>query len=125
MRVPMSWLSELVGDGVLPGPAEVAEAFVRVGLEVEEIHRPAEITGPLVVGRVAAIEELSGLKKPIRYCQVEVGRRLDGPPPGTASSAAHATSPSATSSWWRCPAPCCRAASRSPPARPTVTSPTA
>jgi phenylalanyl-tRNA synthetase beta chain len=30
-------------------------------------------TGPLVVGRVLGIEELTGFKKPIRYCQVEVG----------------------------------------------------
>nr|WP_239522102.1 phenylalanine--tRNA ligase subunit beta [Geodermatophilus sabuli] len=48
-------------------------AFVRLGLEVEEIHRPAVVTGPLVVGRVLGIEELTGFKKPIRYCQVDVG----------------------------------------------------
>jgi phenylalanyl-tRNA synthetase beta chain len=33
----------------------------------------AEVTGPLVVGRVRAIEELTEFKKPIRYCRVEVG----------------------------------------------------
>ena len=43
------------------------------GLEVEEIHRPEQVTGPLVVGRVLEIEELTGFKKPIRYTQVDVG----------------------------------------------------
>ncbi|WP_214404310.1 phenylalanine--tRNA ligase subunit beta [Pseudonocardia lacus] len=71
MRVPQSWLAELLGE--LPGVDDVAEAFVRVGFEVEDVHRAPEITGPLVVGRVREIEELSGLKKPIRWCRVQVG----------------------------------------------------
>ena len=71
MRVPQSWLAELLGE--LPGVDDVAEAFVRVGFEVEQVHRAPEITGPLVVGRVRGIEELTGLKKPIRWCQVQVG----------------------------------------------------
>ncbi|MGI9002526.1 MAG: phenylalanine--tRNA ligase subunit beta [Pseudonocardia sp.] len=71
MRVPMSWLAEQV-DG-LPSAAETAEAFVRVGLEIEDVHAGPELTGPLVVGQVAEIEELAGLKKPIRWCQVRVG----------------------------------------------------
>src|SRR5262249_23121259 len=49
-------------------------ALVRVGLEVESIvDQRATVTGPLVVGRVLGIEEVSGTKKPIRCCQVEVG----------------------------------------------------
>ncbi|GAA1881587.1 phenylalanine--tRNA ligase subunit beta [Pseudonocardia ailaonensis] len=72
MRVPLSWLSDHVAD--VPDDAEaVGEAFVRVGLELEEIHPLPEVTGPLVVGRVLAIEELTEFKKPIRFCQVEVG----------------------------------------------------
>lgn len=76
MRVPVSWLSEhvaLPGDSEPPTPVELAEAFVRVGLEVEHIHPLGPVTGPLVVGRVREIEELTGHKKPIRYCQVDVG----------------------------------------------------
>ncbi|MHA6794167.1 phenylalanine--tRNA ligase subunit beta [Pseudonocardia bannensis] len=84
MRVPVSWLADhvRVADPTeLPSdPDEVAEAFVRVGLEVEDIHRGPELTGPLVVGRVAEIEELTEFKKPIRYCQVEFGPGLDGTP---------------------------------------------
>ncbi|MHA6783386.1 phenylalanine--tRNA ligase subunit beta [Pseudonocardia saturnea] len=71
MRVPQSWLSEFVGE--LPSVDDTAEAFVRVGFEVEEIHGAPDLTGPLVVARVLAIEELTGLKKPIRWCQVQVG----------------------------------------------------
>ena len=75
MRVPLSWLASQV-DGLPTGPDTadaVGEAFVRVGLEVEEIHRGPELTGPVVAGRVVEIEELTGLKKPIRWCQVDTG----------------------------------------------------
>src|SRR6266536_3816363 len=74
MRVPVSWLREYVD---LPADLDadaLERAFVRVGLEVEEIHDfRSTVDGPLVVGRVLDIEELPGLKKPIRYCQVDVG----------------------------------------------------
>ena len=120
MRVPIGWLAEYVDVPAGTSVEDLDTAFVRLGLEVEEIHRPEQVTGPLVVGRVLEIEELTGFKKPIRYRQVDVGEeRARG-----ASSAAPATSPSATPSWSRCPAPCCPAASRSPRARPTTTSPT-
>ncbi|GAA4254999.1 phenylalanine--tRNA ligase subunit beta [Dactylosporangium darangshiense] len=74
MRVSLSWLREHVdlpadldGDGL-------EKALVKVGLEVEELlDAGASVTGPLVVGRVENIEELQGLKKPIRYCLVDVG----------------------------------------------------
>ncbi|GAA2393147.1 phenylalanine--tRNA ligase subunit beta [Dactylosporangium salmoneum] len=74
MRVSLSWLREHVdlpadldGDGL-------EKALVKVGLEVEELHDAgASVSGPLVVGRVESIEELQGLKKPIRYCLVDVG----------------------------------------------------
>ncbi|MEU7868453.1 phenylalanine--tRNA ligase subunit beta [Dactylosporangium sp. NPDC049140] len=74
MRVSLSWLREHVdlpigldGDGL-------EKALVKVGLEVEELtDAGASVTGPLVVGRVESIEELTGLKKPIRYCLVDVG----------------------------------------------------
>nr|WP_221247474.1 phenylalanine--tRNA ligase subunit beta [Gordonia humi] len=52
---------------------DIDAGFVRVGFEIEDVEPFPEITGPLVVGRVAAIEELTEFKKPIRFCQVEVG----------------------------------------------------
>ena len=79
MRVSVSWLGEHLDASALPATAEeVGEAFVRVGLEVEEIHPAPDVTGPLTVGRVEEIEELTGFKKPIRYCQVVLGRRTRG-----------------------------------------------
>ena len=75
MRVPIGWLAEHVDLPAEAGVEDLDTAFVRLGLEVEEIHRAPETTGPLVVGRVLEIEELTGFKKPIRYCQVEVGER--------------------------------------------------
>ncbi|GAA2090681.1 phenylalanine--tRNA ligase subunit beta [Actinomadura alba] len=73
MRVPLSWLREYVDlPGV--GARELAERLIAAGLEVETVEElGADLTGPLVVGRVLAIEELTGFKKPIRYCQVDVG----------------------------------------------------
>ncbi|HYH24074.1 MAG TPA: phenylalanine--tRNA ligase subunit beta, partial [Blastococcus sp.] len=73
MKVPVSWLSELVDLPRGITVEQLDDAFVRLGFEVEEIVRPPATTGPLVVGRVLEIEELTGFKKPIRYCQVEVG----------------------------------------------------
>ncbi|PRY50768.1 phenylalanyl-tRNA synthetase beta subunit [Geodermatophilus tzadiensis] len=73
MRVPVGWLAEYVDVPAGTTVEELDAAFVRLGLEVEEVHRPAEVTGPLVVGRVREIEELTGFKKPIRYCRVDVG----------------------------------------------------
>ena len=72
MRVPLSWLAAHV-DGLPTDVDAVGEAFVRVGLEVEDIHRGPDLTGPLVAGRVLEIEELTGHKKPIRWCQVDTG----------------------------------------------------
>ena len=73
MRVPIGWLAEYVDVPAGTSVEELDTAFVRLGLEVEEIHRPEEVTGPLVVGKVLEIEELTGFKKPIRYTQVDVG----------------------------------------------------
>src|ERR1700710_2357879 len=73
MRVPIGWLAEYVDRPAGTSVEDLDTAFVRLGLEVEEIHRPQEITGPLVVGKVLDIEELTGFKKPIRYTQVDVG----------------------------------------------------
>ncbi|WP_059008503.1 phenylalanine--tRNA ligase subunit beta [Streptomyces specialis] len=74
MRVPLSWLREYVDlPAAVTGP-EVAVKLIAAGLEVETVERlGTDITGPLVVGKVLAIEELTGFKKPIRYCQVDVG----------------------------------------------------
>ena len=73
MKVPLSWLSEHVDLPAGTGVAELDTVFVRQGLEVEDVLRAPTTTGPLVVGRVLEIEELTGFTKPIRYCEVDVG----------------------------------------------------
>src|SRR4051812_20468153 len=75
MRVPIGWLAEYVDVPAGTSVEDLDTAFVRLGLEVEEIHRPEPVTGPLVVGKVLDIEELTGFKKPIRYTQVDVGEK--------------------------------------------------
>jgi phenylalanyl-tRNA synthetase beta chain len=76
MRVPYSWLREAVSAGA-PGwdvkPADLEQALIRIGHEVEEIITLGPVDGPLTVGRVASIEELNEFKKPIRACNVDVG----------------------------------------------------
>ncbi|MPY83329.1 MAG: phenylalanine--tRNA ligase subunit beta [Actinophytocola sp.] len=73
MRVPVSWLTEHLDVGEDLGPSDLVDALVRVGVEVEDVAELGPVTGPLVVGMVASIEELTDFKKPIRYCRVEVG----------------------------------------------------
>ncbi|WP_236796864.1 phenylalanine--tRNA ligase subunit beta [Amycolatopsis sp. GM8] len=76
MRVPVSWLIEHLDAGEV-GPQELADAFVRIGIEVDDVHSLDDVTGPVVIGRVAEIEELTEFKKPIRYCRVETGEEPD------------------------------------------------
>ena len=76
MRVPYSWLREVVAAGA-PGwdvsPDELEQTLIRIGHEVEEIIPVGPVSGPLTVGRVLEIEELTEFKKPIRAVKVDVG----------------------------------------------------
>ena len=76
MRVPYSWLREVVTAGA-PGwdvaPGDLEQTLVRIGHEVEEVVTLGPVDGPLTVGRVTGIEELTEFKKPIRACLVDVG----------------------------------------------------
>ncbi|HVB44363.1 MAG TPA: phenylalanine--tRNA ligase subunit beta [Streptosporangiaceae bacterium] len=76
MRLPLSWLLTEAGlDHGRPDtePAEVARRLTAAGLEVEAVQQAGhDITG-VVVAEVTGIEELTGFKKPVRYCQVTTG----------------------------------------------------
>lgn len=80
MRIPYSWLREVVTAGA-PGwdaePGDLERTLVRIGHEVEEVVALGPVDGPLTVGRVSAIEELTEFKKPIRACLVDVGEGSD------------------------------------------------
>ncbi len=73
MRAPLEWIRQYVALPDSVTVDEIVDAYVRVGLEVEQVHRVPETTGPLLVGRVLDIEELTGFKKPIRYTHVDLG----------------------------------------------------
>lgn len=71
MLIPRSWINDFVD---LSGISDqvISDAFVRVGFEVEDvITQGADLTGPLVIARVLAIEELTEHKKPIRYVELD------------------------------------------------------
>jgi len=78
MRLPYSWLREVVQAGA-PGwdvsPEELEQTLIRIGHEVEEVIPVGPVSGPLTVGRVAEIEELTEFKKPIRAVKVDVGEQ--------------------------------------------------
>ena len=74
MRAPVSWLREVVDIPRSQSGRDIAERLIQAGLEVESVEQLGQgVDGDLVVGRVLQIEELTEFKKPIRWCQVEVG----------------------------------------------------
>ncbi len=76
MRVPVSWLRDYVALPNEMSGRDVAALLLSVGFEVEGVETVGDVRGQLVVGRVQSIEELTEFKKPIRWCQVEVGQAL-------------------------------------------------
>ncbi|WP_406306011.1 phenylalanine--tRNA ligase subunit beta [Streptomyces sp. NBC_00885] len=75
MRVPLSWLREYVDLPATETGRDVQAKLVAAGLEVETVEQlGAGLKGPLVVGKVLTIEELTEFKKPIRFCTVDVGQ---------------------------------------------------
>ncbi|MDN5745885.1 MAG: phenylalanine--tRNA ligase subunit beta, partial [Nocardioidaceae bacterium] len=73
MKAPISWIRELVD---LPPEATtevLTERLTALGLKLEAIHTSG-ITGPLVIGKVLAMEpEPQKNGKTINWCQVDVG----------------------------------------------------
>jgi phenylalanyl-tRNA synthetase beta chain len=81
MRIPLSWLREYAR---LPEPVDAAEVGRRMtaaGFELESLESVGHDIRGVVIAQVLSIEELTELKKPIRYCRVAVSdAQLDGPP---------------------------------------------
>jgi phenylalanyl-tRNA synthetase beta chain len=73
MRVPLSWLLEYAAVDPQTDPAEVARRLTAAGLEVESVEPAGHDVSGVVVAEVTGIEELTGFKKPIRYCAVNTG----------------------------------------------------
>ncbi len=73
MHLSSQWLADAVSLPTGTTTQDLTDALLRVGFEVEGVHAVPATEGPLVVGTVLTIEELTGLKKPIRFCTVDVG----------------------------------------------------
>ena len=74
MKIPLSWLKEFVSLPAKVSVEDIAQAFVNVGFEIEGIdYQGKDLKGPLLVGKVLSIEELSGHKKPIRFVGLDLG----------------------------------------------------
>ncbi|HTW15306.1 MAG TPA: phenylalanine--tRNA ligase subunit beta [Nocardioides sp.] len=75
MKAPLSWITEYVDVPADVSTTELTERLTMTGLKLEAIHSPgAEITGPLVVGRVLTMEpEPQKNGKTINWCTVDVG----------------------------------------------------
>src|ERR1700722_7031939 len=72
MRVPISWLREYAP---IPEPydaLEVGRRLTLAGLEVEAVEQVGHDVHGVITAQVITIEELTGFKKPIRYCRVAV-----------------------------------------------------
>ncbi|MFT8395858.1 phenylalanine--tRNA ligase subunit beta [Propionibacterium sp.] len=79
MRLPISWLRELVDLPQGVTTEQIADAYTRGGLQVEHIETVGgDITGPVVVGRVLdLVEEPQRNGKTIRWCRVDCGPELN------------------------------------------------
>lgn len=80
MRLPYGWLRDVVRVGAPDwdvGPADLEQALIRIGHEVEDVIAVGPVDGPVRIGRVTGIEELTGFKKPIRACTIDVGEGAD------------------------------------------------
>jgi phenylalanyl-tRNA synthetase beta chain len=73
MLVPLSWLRQYAPVDESVPAAEVARRLTAAGLEVESVTAVGHDIGGVVVAEVTAIEELTGFRKPIRYCHVTTG----------------------------------------------------
>jgi len=73
MRVSLNWLLETAGLDPDTDAAETARRLTAAGLEVESVEQVGHDIEGVVVAEVTSIEELTGFKKPVRYCQVNDG----------------------------------------------------
>ena len=122
MRVPLSWLRDYVALPEDVSGADLAARLIRAGLEVERVDvLGADVTG-VVVGEVLAFDDepqKNGKTDPLVPGRRRCGEEPRGIVCGAANFAVGDRVPS------RCRERCCPGRSRSPPARPTATSPTA
>ncbi|HEV2376053.1 MAG TPA: phenylalanine--tRNA ligase subunit beta, partial [Streptosporangiaceae bacterium] len=74
MRVGLSWVREYAALDPGVEAAEVAKRLTAAGLEVESTEPAGQEISGVVVARVDEVEELTGFRKPVRFCRVSTGR---------------------------------------------------
>ena len=76
MRAPLSWIREYTDLPADLSVEDLAARLTTLGLKLEALERPgADITGPLVIGRVLTMErEPQKNGKTINWCSVDVGQ---------------------------------------------------
>ncbi len=73
MRAPLSWLREYVDLPAGVTASDLAHRLTALGLKLEALHG-ADVTGPLVVGRVLSYaDEPQRNGRTIRWCRLDVG----------------------------------------------------
>jgi phenylalanyl-tRNA synthetase beta chain len=79
MKAPLSWIKEFAELDNNLFPEQISQRLIQLGFEVEDTHVVgAGLEGPLVVGKVLEITELTEFKKPIRFCKVDIGGSING-----------------------------------------------
>src|SRR5690348_8102070 len=75
MKAPVSWIREYVDLPADVTTEDLAARLTALGLKLEALEKPgADVTGPLVVGRVLTVEpEPQKNGKTINWCTVDVG----------------------------------------------------
>lgn len=75
MKAPLSWIRDYVDLPADVGVDDLAAQLTALGLKLEALEHPgADITGPLVIGRVLTMEpEPQKNGKTINWCTVDVG----------------------------------------------------
>ena len=74
MLIPLSWIKEFAQVPQSATPQDISDCLVRVGFEVEGVTETGkDISGPIIVGQVISIEEITEFKKPIRWVGLNSG----------------------------------------------------
>jgi phenylalanyl-tRNA synthetase beta chain len=72
VRVPLSWIRDVV-DLPTNDARDIATRLTAAGLKVEHVEETGTDISNVVVARILAVEELTGLKKPIRWVTLTDG----------------------------------------------------